>query len=285
MPGSIEVYSSTRQRRRRARAQRRAAPDARRCRACRQARTRFAGTRSPATGTSSPACSRSACGRARRRRPRPSARRGRRGPSTSCAGSTSSRSRSSSAGSVSGSSCCAARCPPRAEKRFLLVTGVGVDGGAQRRHRRVRPSCRGRAAASVRPSALRRPVADRDGRVSGRVHRDDARVRARGGAPLPRVADRPARVLLWPAFLARPRASHPGSRCRATRPPTPARPGSPSSPTGRICPRPASGSAGSCSSRFVVWPLMPEARRAALLAVLAPCDRLRRRPAPCRRST
>ncbi len=80
--------------------------------------------------------------------------------------------------------------PPRAEQRFYVVAGIGAVGVLEV----------GIAAFLLRAedalqlpfgTSLRRPLAAR-GRheVRGRVHRDDPRLRARRGAPLPRLADR-----------------------------------------------------------------------------------------------
>ena len=128
-------------------------------------------------------------------------RRARRRPSTSSAGSTSSRSRCSSAGSASGCSSCAGRCGPRRERRFYRLRGRRRGRRARGRDRRLPAARRGRAAAAVRASSstatCRRSRRDA---LRRRVRRDDARLRARRRARLPRLADRPRRVLLWPAF-------------------------------------------------------------------------------------
>ena len=81
------------------------------------------------------------------------------------------------------------RLPARAEQRFYAVTGIGALVDAQRRNRSVHPPSRGRVTASVRPAALRRPLAHRAVEVRVGVHRDDTRLRARDRAPVPRVAD------------------------------------------------------------------------------------------------
>ena len=83
---------------------------------------------------------------------------------------------------------------PAAARRVALLSAHRARRRrrARGRHRRVPAARRGRAAAAVRPAAVRRPVADR-ARYALRhgVHRDDARLRARRRAALPRLADRP----------------------------------------------------------------------------------------------
>ena len=85
--------------------------------------------------------------------------------------------------------------PPRAESRFYKLTGPRRRRRAGGRHRRVPAARRGRAAVAVRAAALRRPVADRERHALRHgVHRDDARLLARRGAALPRVAGRAPRA-------------------------------------------------------------------------------------------
>ena len=183
--------------------------------------TPSAGARSPTTATSARVSSPSACARGRPRRPRRSARRGRRARSTSCAGCTSSASRCSPAGSAS--ACWSARRCRRARAALLSAHRRRRRSRARGRHRRLPAACRGRAPAAVRAPAVRRPVAVRHGTRFG-----EAFVAMTLGFAL--VA-----ALLFLAWLTERRvpalagvpalasASAPGSRSRATRPPTQAR--------------------------------------------------------------
>ena len=120
----------------------------------------------------------------------------RRRPSTSFAGSGSSGSRCSSAGSASGCSSSASRC--RAA-RFYLVTGIGVVGVLEVAIAAFLLRCE---------DALQLPFADflygdlspiaQGTRFGQAFIVDGARLRARGGAPLPRLADGAASVSSGP---------------------------------------------------------------------------------------
>ena len=167
-------------------------------------RTPCAGTRSRATATSSRASTRSASAC---RAPPPTEAFGAQGPTRTEHvvrwALLPLRSRCSSAGSASGCSCCAAPLPPRLEKRFYALERA-----------RRRRAC-SRSASSRSSSAPRTRSSSRSGallygdlspiaggtRFGHGVHRDDARVRARRRAALPRVADRTASRCSGPAFV------------------------------------------------------------------------------------
>ena len=254
--------------------------DAPRCSArCRAAATRCAGTRSPRTGTSSPASSPSASASTRRRRPRLTAPAG---PTTTehvvrwayflALALLVGRARLPAAGRAGG------RSPAAAQRASTSSSGVGVVGVLEVGIVAFMPARRGRAPAALRAPALRRSLADLErNALRHGVHRDDARLRARRGARLPRLAHRPRAGCSGPRFLLAlgfasglSLSGHSAVGRRARR-------GAPSSPTGCTCLRRRSGSAGSCSSRSSSGPLEPELRRAGVPALLAPGDRPDRR--------
>ena len=167
--------------------------------------------------------------------------------------------------SASGSSCARAPLPPRVERRFCCCRGIGVVAVLEA----------GIAAFLLRAEdalqlpfgrlPLRRPLADRERHALRQgVRRDDARLRARRGAPLPRLADRSHGAAL--AGVRRSRsASRRGSRSRATRPPTPD-----SSWISELADWVHLSAAslwlgGLVQLAVVVWPAAPELRRAAFL--------------------
>ena len=239
--------------------------------AAQRARTPSAGTRSRPTGTSSRASGRSASARRAAadggvRRVRPDAQRARRALGVLPRARAADR-----RPRVSLPRAARPALPPRGRVALLQAHRPRRRRRARGRHRRV-PAARGGCAAA----AVRRllygdlsPIAG--ARVRHGVHRDDARLRARRGAALPRVAARAARSCSGPRSCSRS-CSPRGSRCRVTRPPTRARRGSPSSRTGCISPRRACGSAGSCSSarRLAARARRCGARRSSRYARLAP---------------